>query len=340
MAVTYQDYYEVLGVPRTASQEEIQAAYRKLARKYHPDINKDKEAEDKFKKIGEAYEVLRDPEKRKKYDSLGENWKMGDDFTPPPGWESWGSTGQGKNQSYSFHFDDLGSVFGSGFDTGFSDFFETLFGGAFGGHRKQQSQSRRTAFNGFGDVTKQRGQDHEAEITVTLEEAYRGCKKSITLEYLEPNQSGAYQQKTKSFDVTIPKGTPDGKRLRLSGQGGKGPGSGTAGDLYLKVRIAPHRLFRIKGATIETDIPVTPWEAALGSTITVPLVQGSTQISLTPGIESGKKIRFKGKGLRKNRQEFGDLYGIIKIVVPKQLNRQELELFQKLSEVSSFNPRS
>jgi curved DNA-binding protein len=340
MAVKYQDYYEILGVPRDASQEDIQAAYRKLARKYHPDINKEKGAEDKFKKIGEAYEVLKDPEKRKKYDALGENWKAGDDFTPPPGWD-WN---QGANrQEYSFHFDD----FDSGFGNAFSDFFETLFGGnPFGGFESRGRRSTGfdtswfdTSFSGQRGAQTQGGADQEAEVTITLEEAYRGCKKNLTLSYQEPDSAGILRNKTKNLEVTIPAGVNPGKKLRLSGQGGKAPGTGSAGDLYLKINIASHPRFRIKGSDIETDIPVAPWEAALGANIQVPLPQGNVQVRLQPGIQSGKRLRFKGKGLRKNKNERGDLYGVIKIVVPEHLSPKERELFQQLADISRFHPR-
>jgi curved DNA-binding protein len=332
MAVTYQDYYEILGVPRNASQEEIQAAYRKKARKYHPDINKDKEAEDTFKKIGEAYEVLRDPEKRKRYDSLGSNWQAGEEFTPPPGWQAWQQGNGGQGTSYSFSFEDLGS-----FGSGFSDFFDTIFGengvfdggpgfnrsGSFGG---EKSRSRDNFWSGGG-------QDQEAELTIPLEEAYAGCRKNITLSYGEGG-------KTKNLEVSIPAGTTDGKKLRLSGQGGRGNTGSDAGDLYLKVRIAPHHKFRVKGADLEADVPVTPWEAVLGTQIQVPLVTGTANLTLKPGIQSGQRLKIKGKGLRKKKNEWGDLYAVVKIVVPKNPTPQEKELFKQLEEISAFKPRT
>ncbi len=346
MAVTYQDYYEILGVPRNATQEEIQAAYRKKARKYHPDINKEKEAEDKFKKIGEAYEVLRDPEKRKRYDSLGANWQAGEDFTPPPGWEAWqqGAGGHGTNgygTSYSFSFDDLGS-----FGSGFSDFFDTLFGGNgfFGGGpgfnqagsfkgRKKQSGNKFWAGGSRDPFQSVRGQDQEAELTITLEEAYRGCRKNITLAYGDGGN-------TKNLEVSIPAGTTNGKKLRLSGQGGRGSTGSEAGDLYLKVHIAPHHKFRVNGSDLEVDVPVTPWEAVLGTKIQVPLVTGTANLTLKPGIQSGQRLKIRGKGLRKKKNEWGDLYAVVKIVVPKQPTPREKELFEQLAETSSFNPRS
>lgn len=337
MAVKFQDYYEILGIPRDAAQEQIQSAYRKLARKYHPDINKDKDAEDKFKKISEAYEVLKDPEKRKKYDMLGANWKTGDDFTPPPGWEQWQTGSRHRTDPHSgfdfgFDFGDMGTSFGSGF----SDFFESLFGDAFQGFRTTRS-THNGAGGGFHSSA--RGQDQEAELTITLEEAYTGTKKNITLSYSEVDGAGRIKQKSKTLDVTIPSGITDGKRLRLSGQGSKGGTKGAAGDLYLRIHIAPHHNFRVKGADIEIDTPITPWEAALGAEITVPLVQGSAKLKLQPGIQSGQRLRIKGKGLKKNKNQQGDLYTVVKIVVPKDLSSEERELFSKLSKTSSFKPR-
>ncbi len=325
MAVKYQDYYEILGVPRDASQQQIQSAYRKLARKYHPDINKDKDAEDKFKKINEAYEVLKDPEKRKKYDQLGENWQAGDDFSPPPGWDfrRTGGTGQtgGGTRGFSFGFDTFG-------ESGFSDFFESLFGDAFGGFGGRTQRSSRTPL---------RGQDHEAELEISLEDAYAGGKKSVTLTSVEQTPDGRAQQTTKSYQVTIPKGVTDGKRLRLSGQGG-GAG-GNRGDLYFTVKIAPHPKFKVNGKNLEVELRVTPWEAALGSNVTVPLVDSTADITLPKGIESGKRIRLKGKGLGNKKEGLGDLYARIYIDVPKSLSKKEEELFRELGKTSSFNPR-
>ncbi len=343
MAVKYQDYYETLGVSRDATQEEIQAAYRKLARKYHPDINKSADAEERFKQIGEAYEVLRDPQKRQRYDALGQNWKNGQDFTPPPGWEDFfraarGAGGgarsnrrgagaePGGGQGFDF-FGDFGfeeSPFGGG---GFSDFFNMLFGQGFGaGGRSRPGE--------FG-----RGQDQEADITITLEEAYQGCRRTISLESAEPDASGRPHRITRTFEVSIPPGISEGRRLRLSGQGGKGVGGSPAGDLYLRVRIAPHPVFRVNGADLEADVPVAPWEAALGAGIEVPTVGGKAQIRLPAGIQSGQRIRLKGKGLARREGGRGDLYAVIRIAVPKHLSPREKQLFEELARASSYNPR-
>lgn len=339
MAVKFQDYYETLGISRDASQEQVQSAYRKLARKYHPDINKDSGAEEKFKKINEAYEVLKDPEKRKKYDQLGENWQSGDDFTPPPGWENFdfgqGSRGRQRTQGapggFNFSFDGGGG--------GFSDFFESLFGGlgGFGDARATQGRQRRSP---FGEQWSQPGQDHEAELTISLEDAYRGGKKSVSLQTAETDADGRVRQSTRTYQVAIPKGVTNGKRLRLSGQGGSGSAGGKSGDLYFTIRIAPHPVFRVSDKDLETDVPVTPSEAALGATISVPLVSGSAQIKIPAGIASGKKIRLKGKGLGNAKEGRGDVYAVIKIVVPKDLSERERELYKDLAEASQYNPRS
>lgn len=320
MAVKYQDYYEILGVPRSADQDKIQAAYRKLARKYHPDLNKEKGAEEEFKRIGEAYEVLGDPEKRKKYDQLGRNWQMGDDFSPPPGWGSPGANRDGG-----------GFVF-EGFGEGFSDFFDSLFGGF--GRQRASAQTN----DPFGHVLNRKGPDHEAELTIPLEDAFRGARRSISLKTTVDEGTGRPKTVNRKLEVTIPKGVREGKRLRLGGQGGNGTG-GTRGDLYLTIHIAPHPKFRVAGSDIEVDVPVTPWEAALGSEISVPLIDGSARVSLPAGITSGKKIRVKGKGLKSKGENPGDLYAIIKIVIPAKLTAKERKLFEELAEVSKFKPR-
>ena len=329
MPVKFRDYYEILGVSRDASQEEIQKAYRKLARKYHPDVNTDKGAEDKFKEINEAHEVLKDPDKRKKYDALGANWQSGQDFSPPPGWENmhfkYGPGGQGMGD---FNFSRFGH-------TGFSDFFDMLFGDSFEG---LGSQGRRSAFSSQQDFGRG-GRDHEVELSITLEEAYHGGKKKFTLQSSESDQMGRVRQKSKNYDVTIPAGITDGGKIRLGGQGGKGAGGGKSGDLYIKLKILPHPVFRLKEYDIEVDVPVTPWEAALGGKIKVPTLDKTATMTLPPGTQGGQKMRLKGKGLRKKGETRGDLYAVIKMAIPKKLTAKEKELFEKLAEVSSFNPR-
>jgi curved DNA-binding protein len=350
VAVKYQDYYEILGVSRNATQDEIQKAYRKLARKYHPDVNKSKEAEEKFKSIGEAYEVLKDPEKRKRYDALGENWKMGQDFTPPPGWE-WdfqsSPFGSGRTEGFDFKSGRSSDFHGSEF----SDFFDMLFGrgsifgedSAFGnlfGGFGRDSTGRKAAWETREQRRVNRGQDQEVEITVPLEDAYHGARRDIRLEITETSPDGRAHRSTRTLEVSIPPGVTDGKKLRLSGQGGRASGGVPAGDLYLKVHIAPHPLFRPNGSDLEVVVPVTPWEAALGASIRVPTMEGKANVKVPPGIRSEQKLRLKGKGLGAKGKDRGDLYAIIRIVVPKNLSSREKELFEELSKTSSFNPRN
>ena len=332
MAVKYQDYYETLGVNRNSSQDEIQSAYRKLARKYHPDINKAKGAEDRFKKIGEAYEVLKDPAKRKRYDQLGANWKMGDDFTPPPGWDFFGSQERQSGESpRNFNFG-----FGGSRDTGFSDFFDTLFGGVFDGFGNSSVRAERAGNSGRNRP----GEDHETDLKISLVDAYRGGRKSITLRISETAPDGSTTTSSKTLEVDIPAGVTDGKRLRLSGQGGSGSDGSKKGDLYLNIHIRPDSRFKINGRDIEVDIPIAPWEAALGAKIKIPLVSGTAQIKIPPGIQGGKRIRVKGKGLGGGKDPLGDLYAIVKIIVPKNLSSKEKELYQELEKVSSYDPRT
>jgi curved DNA-binding protein len=335
--VKFRDYYETLGVQRSASQDEVQAAYRKLARKLHPDVNKDRDAEEKFKQLNEAYEVLKDPEKRRRYDALGDNWRTGEDFTPPPGWDfGFGSAGgrtgaggpAGPGGGFAFDFGDLGP--------GFSDFFEQLFGGArqgspggFGGG----------AFGGFGRESvrgTEPGQDTQAEVTIPLEDACAGGRRMVTLESREPGPNGTERRSARTFEVTIPAGVTDGKKLRLRGQGEAGYGG--RGDLYIIIHIAPHPVFRVKERDLEVDVPVAPWEAALGAEVEVPTVEGRARVRIPAGIRSSQRIRIKGRGLGSGAER-GDLYAAIRIEVPRRLSQRERELFEELSRQSQFNPR-
>ena len=331
MAVKYKDYYETLGVSRKASQDDIHKAYRKLARKYHPDMNKNREAEERFKEIGEAYEVLKDPDKRKRYDTLGSNWQSGQDFTPPPGWDFGFDTGRSTGGARGFSFDNFEGA------SGFSDFFDMLFGDLFGGLRGGGAGRAGTRRERPTRIRK--GEDQEADITIGLEDAYRGARKNISLEIREQAAGGQVHRSTKNFEVTIPKGITDGKRLRLAGQGGKGASGVSAGDLYLKVHIAPHPSYSVKGRDLETVLPVTPWEAALGSKVEVPTLDGKVSVTLPAGMRSEQKIRIKAKGLSPAKGTPGDLYAVVRIAVPKDLSSQERELFEKLAKVSSFRPR-
>lgn len=324
MTVKYQDYYEILGVARSASQDEIQRAYRKQARQYHPDVNKAPEADQKFKQVGEAYEVLKDPEKRKKYDALGADWKAGQQFKPPPGFE---------NIRFEFGGRSGGGVeFGS---DGFSDFFEAFFGrGASpGGFSTGQPRGFSAGATGRGRGGG-RGHTIESEVAISLEDAYHGTSQQITLRDPEAGT------KTK-LEVKIPKGTISGSKIRLAGQGGKGFAGGSAGDLILRIKIQPHPRFELRGHNLHHTLAITPWEAALGAKVPVPTLDGPVTMTIPPGAASGQKLRLRGKGLpqRTHDQDHGDLLVRLKIVVPREMSQDEERLFKELAELSQFDPR-
>lgn len=324
MGVKFQDYYETLGVSRAATPEEIKRAYRKLARQYHPDVNKgDKNAEQKFKEVNEAYEVLSDSEKRKKYDALGSNWKAGQEFTPPPGFEN-----------IRFEFGGPGDGRGFGFGAGdFSDFFEMFFGG-----RAARGFGVGEREFGFGAGTRMRpqpGRTFETDVVITLEEAYHGVAKQLTMRDPDTNASKTYQ-------VKIPPGTTEGSIIRLAGQGGKGTGEAPPGDLLLRVKVAPDPRFEVDGHHLRATLRVSPWEAALGSKVPLPTLEGEVNLTIPAGAQSGQMMRLKGKGLplRGGAGRRGDLFVQLKIVVPKDLSDQERELFEALARASKFNPRA
>jgi len=332
MSVKFKDYYEILGVPRTASPEDIKKAYRKLARKFHPDVNKASGAEAKFKEIGEANEVLSDAGKRARYDQLGSNWQAGQDFRPPPGYDNARFDFQGAHGGRSgrgFNPQDMG---------GFSDFFESLFGQQQFGERQQGA---RFGVWENGEEEDRGGQDQESSITISLEDAYHGAVKSIRLQAPEVDARGRIASQVKTYQVKIPAGITNGARIRLAGQGGHGPQGGPAGDLYLRVQIAPHPTFKVNGQDLEVDCPITPWEAVLGAKVTIPTLEGNAAFTIPPGSESGQRLRLRGKGLRQARGlEPGDLMVAIRIVVPKRMTVREKELFEELAKVSPFKPRS
>jgi curved DNA-binding protein len=310
MTVGFRDYYEVLGVSRDASEDEIRAAYRRLARRYHPDVNKEEGAEDRFKEVSEAYEVLRDPEKRERYDRLGPNWKAGQDVSGAPGFNGF----QG--------FDDVRVDFGGGDFGGadFSDFFEGLFGGRASGRRGARAGGFASGFSG-------RGSDREAVLELTLEEAAAGGRRQLSL------------GEGREYEVNIPRGVRDGQRIRLAGEGGRGIGGGPSGDLFLRVRLKPHPRFRQKGDDLEVDLPVAPWEAALGATVDVPTLNGRARLKVPAHSSCGRRLRLRGEGMPTSGGAAGDLYAAVKIVVPKRLRREERELYERLAEVSKFDPR-
>jgi curved DNA-binding protein len=327
--VKFRDYYEIMGVDRNATEEEMKRVYRKLARKYHPDLHtaKDKkEAEEKFKELNEAYEVLRDPEKRKKYDQLGENWKAGQNFQPPPSWDVRQDFSSGPGGGQKTSFSSAGA-------SGFSDFFETLFGGRGFGKGFQGSH------DGQPFVMHQQGADHEATLRISLEDAYRGGVKSITLQSQKLNPDGSLSNQEKHYDVKIPPGILHGQKIRLAGQGGEGTGGAAKGDIYLSVEVEPHPRYRVEGRNLYIDLPVTPWEAALGAEVKVDMLAGPVNLKVPPGTQCGQKLRLKGKGFPNVKGSPGDLYTVVQIKVPKELSSKEKEMFEELRRTSAFNPR-
>jgi curved DNA-binding protein len=323
MPVEFKDYYETLGVSREASQEDIRSAFRKLARTYHPDVAKDKKAaEEKFKEINEAYEVLGDPAKRKKYDTLGANWNRAQ---PPPGSSPGGAGGfRGQNgEEFEFHFGG----------TGFSDFFEQFFGG-------QGERGFRTGefAGGARDFRTQpvRGNDIEGDIMVTLQEAHTGSVRTISYQRLN-RQTG--QTISENFRVRIPVGVAESQLIRVPGKGEAGYNGGQPGDLYLRVRFAQHPDFRVRGSDLYYDLELAPWEAALGATVTIPELGGSVSVRVPPGANSGQQLRIRDKGLPVSGGGRGDLYAVISIRMPGELSPEERELWQQLAAKSRFNPR-
>ena len=339
----FQDYYKTLDVPRDATKEQIGKAYKKLARKLHPDVNKEKDAEDKFKQLNEANEVLSDPEKRAKYDELGENWRAGQEFRPPPGWESMfqqAAAGAGSRrrsrsaggQTQQFHFSGGGA-------NGFSDFFEALFG-AGGGMGEGMSGGAGTGrmFTG-GGAFRRDGENKSASMTISLEDAFHGATKRVTVPTTEINDRGLAELKTKTLNIKIPPGATEGKVIRLRGMGSKGTNGGENGDLLLSLHVASNPRFRVDGKNLVTTVPITSSEAALGAKVTVKTMDGSVVVSIPPGSQSDQRLRLKGKGLPAKGSESGDLLAELKITVPKSITEEERKLYEQLAETSKFNPR-
>ncbi len=344
MSLEYKDYYQILGVSRTASDEEIRKAFRKLAREYHPDVAKDKvKAEEKFKEINEAYEVLSDAGKRKKYDELGADWKSGAEFRPP-GWQSFGGGRRragGAGGPGGFEFEG----------TGFSDFFEQIFGSARG---------RRGGFSAFeqdgGEMSAESGNDVHADLLVSLEEAHQGGIRSVSLRRSVPcpdcngtglksrrpcsECSGQGQiQRTETYQVRIPAGVTEGQMLRLGGKGGAGAHGGKPGDLFLRVRLGRHPDFRVEGVHLHFEAELAPWEAVLGAQLSVPTLDGSVNIRIPPGTQSGQRLRVRGRGLGKEGDR-GELFVEVRVVVPQKISESERKLWEKLAAESSFQPRA
>ncbi|MBE9567611.1 MAG: DnaJ domain-containing protein [Proteobacteria bacterium] len=327
----FKDYYKIMGVERDATQDEIKRAYRKLARKYHPDVSKESDAEIRFKEVGEAYEALKDPEKRAAYDQLGANWKAGQDFNPPPDWDA--------------GFEFSGGGFTGGDSAAYSDFFESLFGrGGAQGFRSAAGGGYSSGHSGaYGGGFQSRGEDHHAKVIIDLEDAYQGASRSITLQSPELDSSGHVVTKKRTLNVKIPKGVKQGQRIRLSGQGSAGIGGGPAGDLYLEIEFKPHSIYHVDGHDVYIDLPITPWEAALGASVKVPTPDGKVDMKIQPNTPSGRKMRLKGRGIPgsgSSGQGPGDLYVVPQITIPPADNEAAKELYKKMQQELDYNPRS
>ncbi|MCC6380217.1 MAG: DnaJ domain-containing protein [Burkholderiales bacterium] len=307
----FRDYYETLGVARTATLDDIKRAYRKLARQYHPDVSSEKEAEAKFKEVGEAYAVLKDPEKRAAYDRFGANWKSGQEFTPPPDWDA----------GYEFRGGEPRP------DTGadYSDFFESLFGrmGADAGRRRS--------------ATPGRGEDHHARVIVELEDAYAGARRSLTLRVPEFDADGRLAVRERTLEVTSPKGIRAGQNLRLAGQGGPGFRGGPAGDLFLEIAFAPHARFRVDGLDVSADVPLAPWEAELGGRVRVRTPDGEVDVAVPPHSGAGRKLRLRGRGIP--GEPPGDFYAVVSIVLPRADTEAKQDAYRALAKAFGADVR-
>jgi len=313
----YKDYYKILGVERGASQEEVHRAYKKLARKYHPDVSKEPDAEERFKEINEAHEVLHDAEKRAAYDRLGAQWQQGQDFRPPPNWD----------KGFEFSGGFAGTEAGD-----FSDFFESLFGagspfGDFGRH----------TYTHHGHGFRARGEDSRARIHIPLEDAFKGATRQVRLESPEVDSRGRVTTRLRTLKVKIPPGITEGQSIRLAGQGSKGVGGGPSGDLYLEVEFEPHPLFQADGRDIYVNLPVAPWEAALGGKVCVPTLGGEVELKVPAGARTGQKLRLRGRGLPGKPP--GDQYLVLQIMTPPAKDESARALYRQMAEKMPFNPR-
>jgi curved DNA-binding protein len=321
----YKDYYKILGVAREASEEDIKKAYRKLARKYHPDVSKEKNAEEQFKEVSEAYEVLRDKDKRAAYDQMG-YYQPGQEFRPPPDWgERFATSGGGGGSGGFAGFQDLGDI----------DLFDLLAGlGA------RRGFGREGAAEGMRGM-QMPGQDAEVTVYVTLEDLLRGIEVEVPLSHTEMGADGRLHRATRTTKVRVPKGASDGQRLRVAGKAAPGSNGGPPGDLYINISLRPHDLYRVSGHDLYLEVPVTPWEAALGASVEIPTPEGKVSIKVPSGSKAGQKLRVRGRGLpRPKSSEPGDLYAVLQIVTPSVLGEREKDLYRQLAEASSFNPRA
>jgi curved DNA-binding protein len=318
---TYKDYYQIMGVARDASQDEIKRAYRRLARKFHPDVSKEANAEEKFKEVQEANEVLKDPQRRAAYDQLGSNWRAGQEFQAPPDW----------GRDFEFSTSSFGG--GGGGDSDFSDFFASLFGqrSPFGQRFSQGGGGRH---RGFATA----GEDHVAKIQIDLQDAFNGGAHTLELKSPQLGEDGRVVMQPRTLKVTIPAGVTEGQRIRLAGQGSPGVGGGPAGDLYLEIGFRPHRSFTVDGRDITLTLPIAPWEAALGATVQTPTLAGPVDLRIPPNAKAGQKMRLKGRGLP--GPTAGDQYVVLKIVLPPADTPRAKELYEQMQRELPFDPRS
>jgi curved DNA-binding protein len=317
--VEFKDYYATLGVERTATQDEIKRSYRKLARKHHPDLSKEPDAEARFKEVAEAHEALIDPERRAAYDDLGRRHEQGQAFEPPPGWDSgFEFSGRGRQSAGSQGGGD------------FSDFFESLFGRSARGERPPgPDEGRRQA----------QGGDHHARVMVDLADVYAGAKRTISLRAPVSDAQGNLVMQDRQLEVNIPKGVREGQHLRLAGQGAPGHGGAPSGDLYLEIVLRPQLPFRVDGADIYVDLPVSPWEAALGASVAAPTPEGDVQLTIPAGSSQGRKLRLRGKGLPGKTP--GDLYAVLGIVLPPSGSAPAMAAYVAMAEAfPHFDPRA
>lgn len=336
----YRDYYKILGVTRTSSADEIKKSYRRLARKFHPDVSKEKDAEARFKEVQEAYEVLKDPEKRAAYDQLGANWKTGDQFRPPPDWARGfefrgGPRGAGAGRQGAGGADARYGGEDVFEDEGYSDFFSSLFGD---GGPFAQARANSGVGGAAGGTRKRAGRDHHAGIDIDLEEAFAGTTRTLELKRPQMKSDGTLEVEPHKVRVTIPAGVTEGQPIRLAGQGEPGPGGGKAGDLYLEVHIRPNKLFQLDGRDVTLTLPVAPWEAALGGPVKVPTLAGPVEMNIPAGAQSGQKLRLRGRGLPGSQP--GDQYVQLKVVLPQATTPEAKALYEEMRQKLGFDPRA
>lgn len=312
----YKDYYQLLGVPRDATQAQIKSAYRKLARKYHPDVSKEADAEEKFKEVGEAYEVLKDTEKRAAYDQLGNQWQQGQDFRPPPNWDA--------------GFEYSGGAGNAGTD--FSDFFESIFGQKFSG------DGQASGFRSRAQQSRSQGEDHHARILISLEDSYQGATREVVLQVPQVDAAGRVVTRERTLSLKIPRGIREGQNIRLAGQGMPGHGAAPSGDLYLQIAFQPHDLYRVDGRDVYLNLPIAPWEAALGAKLKLPTPMGEVNLNIPPGSQTGRKLRLKGRGIPSN--PVGNLIVILNVVLPLPETESDRELYRQMEKQLAFNPRA